>query len=475
MVCLAGGVALAKEEPTVYLIRLDGMINDAYAKAVIRKMTDAVDKGAELIILELNTGGGGVRPSLEIAEFIFTQMDVRVIAYINTKAYSGGTMVALACDEIYIDAAVGAMGDVQAIDQSGKEVPEKFEAPVRKAMSNFADQRGYPAALAEAMVAKEYEVWRIHMKDDPPGHYQYIESADLELMREEQREKIDTKELIVRKEELFTLSAKDAVEYGFAKKGVTSRKALYDELKVTDGQVQRLYLTPSERVLTVLDSFSPLFFIGGLILLFIEMTHPGFGLPGIAGLVLLGVFFVVKVTLHYARMLEILLFVAGVVLLLLEVLVIPGFGIAGIAGICLLFASVVLMMQQFTLPSTPLETDAFLRNILTVLGMFVVTAGGLLLLARYVGSVPILSRLVSRHTLAGATVASTGKGKEGATSGLLGQVGVAVTPLRPTGRAEFDERLLDVVTEGDFLEKGTPLEIIEVRGRQVVVRPYRGA
>ena len=73
------------------------------------------------------------------------------------------------------------------------------------------------------------------------------------------------------------------------------------------------------------------------------------------------------------------------------------------------------------------------------------------------------------------TVASTGKGKEGATSGLLGQVGVAVTPLRPTGRAEFDERLLDVVTEGDFLEKGTPLEIIEVRGRQVVVRPYRGA
>jgi len=225
----------------------------------------------------------------------------------------------------------------------------------------------------------------------------------------------------------------------------------------------------------VIDTFSPLFFVGGLILLFIEMTQPGFGLPGILGLVLLGVFFVVKLTLHYARLLEVLLFAAGVVLLLLEIFVIPGFGITGILGISLLFVSVVLMMQQFVVPSTPGETHALLRNVTTVVGMFLVTLLALLGLARYVGSVPVLSRLVSRYTLASATVASPGRAGEKALSELVGKTGVAVTPLRPAGRAEFGELLLDVVTEGDFLEKGTPLEVIEVHGRQVVVKPYRGA
>ncbi|MCK4375239.1 MAG: NfeD family protein, partial [Candidatus Brocadiae bacterium] len=51
----------------------------------------------------------------------------------------------------------------------------------------------------------------------------------------------------------------------------------------------------------------------------------------------------------------------------------------------------------------------------------------------------------------------------------------ALTALRPAGRAEFGDRLLDVVTEGGFIEKGARVQIVEIRGSRVVVGPYREA
>ena len=475
MLCVLVGSLQAAEAPKAYLIRLKGMINEAYAQAIIRKMREADAQGVKTIILELDTGGGTVDASMKLADFIFKDVKARVIAYVNPRAYSGGTMVAIACDEIYIDADIGMMGDVGVILMSGEELGEKFQSPVRKAMGNYADGRGYPVALAEAMVSKNHDVFRIHMKDDPPDHFRYAKDTDVELMREEDRQKIESKDLVVAKGELLTLSAKDAVKYGFARKAVENRAEFLKAVQIDESQVTRMYMTGSELVLTILDAFGPVLFVAGLILLFIEMLHPGFGLPGILGLVLLGTFFVVKVCNQYARLLEILLFVAGVVLLLIEIFFIPGFGVPGIIGIGLLFVSVVLMMQPFDWPHNPYQTEMFLRNIATVIGMFVATAVGLLLLAKYVGSVPVLNRLVTGHTMATATVSTAMTPEEQPITGLVGQVGVAITPLRPTGRAEFGDRQVDVLTEGDFLEKGAVLEVIEVKGRQVVVKVHRGA
>jgi len=45
-----------------------------------------------------------------------------------------------------------------------------------------------------------------------------------------------------------------------------------------------------------------------------------------------------------------------------------------------------------------------------------------------------------------------------------------VSILRPTGKAKFRDAIVDVVAEGDFLDKGTKIEIIEIHGKRVVVR-----
>jgi len=471
MLCVLAQSAFAQQGPKAYLIRLEGVINDAYFRATERNVNWARERGAELIILELDTPGGTIGASMELGNFLFSEEDVRIVAYINTKAYSGGTMVALACDEIYIDADLGVMGDVAPV--VGTEVlGEKIQSPVRATMRRYATKRGYPVALVHAMVTEEVEAYRLRMADDPAP--QYVTGAELEMMPEEELKNIlGQPEIISQKGRLLTLTAQEAVEYGFARQAVTSREALYDILKVKESDVQRIYLTGSERALTLLDTFSPFLFSAGLLFLFIELTRPGFGVPGIAGLACIGAFFFVKFTLHYANMLEIVLFASGMALLVVEIFLTPGFGVVGIAGVVLVFGSAVLMFQQFTWPSTPGESAAFQGNILTAMGMLVGTAVALVLLARHVGSIPGLKRLVNLTTLASSTVASPVRADEPELADLIGSVGIALTPLHPAGRAEIRDKLLDVVTEGEFLAKGTQVEVLEARSRHVVVRAHR--
>ena len=52
---------------------------------------------------------------------------------------------------------------------------------------------------------------------------------------------------------------------------------------------------------------------------------------------------------------------------------------------------------------------------------------------------------------------------------LVASKGVALTPLRPAGRAQFDEQIVDVVTEGDFVESGDQVEVLSVHGNRIVV------
>lgn len=467
---MAAQTHAAEEESQNYLIRLQGVINDAYAEALMRKMKNADDGGADLIILELDTPGGTVAASQKLGDFIFADVNARVIAYINTKAYSGGTMVALACDAIYIDEKVGMMGDVAPITGGGQEVGEKFQAPIRKTMTNYAEAKGYPKALVESMVTKEIEVYRIHLEGDPEDTFEYVRRDELEAWPEAKRQKIDQKDLIVAEGELLTLSGSEAVEHGFARKAVSSRLALYDTLKIDPGSVQRLYLSVSERILTYIDTFSPLLIMGGLLLLFLEMNQPGFGLPGILGLTCLGAFFLVKLSLHYARMLELLLFAAGIVLLLVELFIIPGFGFVGGAGILLIFVSLLLMLQQFNLPSTPSEFQAFEVNLLQVVGVFLATGLGLLALARYMGSLPFLKKLIRTETMASATLDGPDRGVVRA-SDMIGATGRTITPLRPAGKADIDGDPHEVVAEGAYIPKGTAVTVTDARGRRLVVKP----
>lgn len=145
----------------------------------------------------------------------------------------------------------------------------------------------------------------------------------------------------------------------------------------------------------------------------------------------------------------------GVIFIVLEFFVIPGFGILGLAGIVALAAGLFLL----------LGADAFAAGVVALL--FLVFIVGLWFLFKVFPETNIW-----RKKLELKLSSTTDKGyvSNQSLTHWLGKEGVAHTVLRPAGSARFDDSLVDVVTDGSFIEKGAAVKVIEVEGSRVVVR-----
>lgn len=152
------------------------------------------------------------------------------------------------------------------------------------------------------------------------------------------------------------------------------------------------------------------------------------------------------------------LLVLGFILVLLEIFVIPGLNIIGIAGLGTIGVGVLFAYRR-------LGPEAAL--IIGVLGM--AGTGALVwLLARNHG----WQRLVHSGR---ADRASGYDSAPAGLTGLVGQVGTAITALRPSGRASFGEQIVDVVSEGGFVDVDASVQVQEVHGNRVVVRAHADA
>lgn len=154
--------------------------------------------------------------------------------------------------------------------------------------------------------------------------------------------------------------------------------------------------------------------------------------------------------------LMIALLVVGVILVTLEA-VTPGFSIPGILGICSLIAGIFV-------GTTILDGAALFLLIAAVLVLIVVLVWSVYRSATRGGRI---SRLLMLNTRTGR---EEGFNSAADQSGLLGKKGMAVTTLRPTGTAELDGEDVDVVAEGAFIEKGSPVIVTKVEGFRVVVK-----
>ena len=143
------------------------------------------------------------------------------------------------------------------------------------------------------------------------------------------------------------------------------------------------------------------------------------------------------------------LILVGAALLLLET-VLPGM-IAGIAGFGCLVAGVVVAYLNF---------DVRTAN-LVFLGVVVGLTAGALCWFKFFPQSRLAKLFISQRT-----VGDIGTEKPE----LLHQTGTAFTPLRPSGTAVINGKRIDVVTEGPFVERGSPIKVVEVEGARVVVR-----
>ena len=158
--------------------------------------------------------------------------------------------------------------------------------------------------------------------------------------------------------------------------------------------------------------------------------------------------------LENVSIISIVLFIVGVGLLVVEMYE-PGFGFFGAFGIISLIACIFVTAE--TVAQGLALTAIFFVLILILLGIFLA--------------------LVSRGRLPGKLVLKESEtpdqgfvGTEDMTY-LMGKTGVVVTICRPVGNADFDGVKLEVVTKGEFIEKGETIEVVEIEGNRVVVRP----
>ena len=454
----------------VSIIPLSGMIDGGLHNSLERRADIAKKSGSDLIIFEIDTYGGRLQPAFEISEYISNIKYAKTIAFIPTKAISAGALIAISCNEIYM-APQAELGDCEPIVPSSeggyKTVGEKIQTVLRTKFRKFAEKNGYPVLLSEAMVTKEIEVYYITTEDRPEGYY--ISSRGLKEMIEEEKKKIKSKKLIIEEGQLLTMYAKEAYEYQFAKEIVEDRDSLLKSLNLDKVTTTLLETNWSEEMVRFLESIAPVLLGIGLVALWIEFKAPGFGLPGIIGILCLATVFLSKHLVGLAETPEIIIFFVGIALLAVEILVIPGFGIAGISGIIMVLIGLVLSFQDFTIPITPYDVETFVKNIFTIMCSLLGSGIAIFLLIKYMPGIPVFHRLIltaSETAQGGYVIPSQPEGGDD----LTGRKGKAVTILHPTGKIEVNNHTLDVVTDGEYIEKGQAVEIVEVRGNRIVVK-----
>lgn len=152
----------------------------------------------------------------------------------------------------------------------------------------------------------------------------------------------------------------------------------------------------------------------------------------------------------------IICFVIGIGLLILEAFM-PGFGAPGITGIVL--EVITLVMTWFE--HGPVATLAMLLIVLLVLAIAISTSLRSITKGR-----------LSKTSLVHSDTESNEEGYRSTQdlAVFMDREGVASSVLRPTGIADFDGVRLNVSSEGDYIPAGTKVRIIKIEGAKILVK-----
>lgn len=476
----------AKAGGKAVVIRLDGDVDDYTRNALFRRFAKARELGADTIILEIDTYGGLVTSGLDISRFIKNQRDLRIIAFVNDKAISAGSMIALACDEIYMvpSATMGDCAPIVPGQTLGDEERSKAVSPILPDFAESAQQNGYDPLLAQAMVQSKYVV---HYLENDAGERRFVNAADYKGLTEsgKWRPVPGVPNPVDDESTLLTVHSDLAVKVGLAKGTFGSADALAqaEGLQVLD----RLSDGAGDKIIAVLSSpivrmLLMVIFINSL---FIALKTPGTGGAEAIAVLTLVVLLGVPMLTGYAQWWMLAMVIMGIALIVFEIFVFPGHLISLLVGTLLVLIGLVLTFvgDAWQLPGSwklPQTWDALETGLYVIVGGL---ACSLLLswwLRKFLPSLPYVNRLILSDVAGRKTTVAADDEEEtepGDTWPFVGTVGKAATDLRPGGSAEFpygdDTRLTDVVCEGGFVPVGTKVVVKELRGGYALVRKVR--
>lgn len=434
---------------------------------VRHSVAQAKEHKASLIIFEIDTPGGAVGGGEEYTIGICNAIDsaapIPTAAFVKHWAWSAGVLVSISADKIVMKqiASIGAAEVVGA-----EEHQEKYTSAIRTEFKARAEKKGYPANLVMAMVDKDMEVREVTVD----GKREFLTPNEITEYRNRGKS-VEEVGLVVAKDKLLALSANDALKYGLAAAIKETREEVPALFGIKDYVFKESRPTWSEHLVMFLTSpvVSGILILVGLIAAGMSLKAPGLGLPEITAIVAFTIVFFGHYLIGLSEATEVVIFVIGIGLLAVELFLLPGFGVAGISGIVLIMLSLILAMQDFTIPDTtgaPWQWEILQRNFIVVGVAFLVAFVAFIAIVSMLPHIPVLARL----TLPAEEKESAGFTAKIDYQSLVGKTGISFTPLRPAGKIKLETgELLDVVTDSDFIGKDEQIKINQIEGNRIVV------
>ena len=467
------------------VIAVDGVINRILGEFVQREVRNAVAEGCNVLILKIDSPGG----DKDVAEHLaltLSELDstkITTVAWIPKGAWSGGALIAFGCDKILMhpDAQIGDIGVITLTEPGGQfeRAPEKIVSPFLQFAAVLAKRKNRPPALLQAMIDKDLEVFQVTNKAD--GRVTYMSEVEIQAANEEWIQGPMVPES--RKGLLLTVTGQRAHELQLADAPCRDDNELRSRLGISE----KANLTPVastwvDTLIAVLNSGVGGFLLItlGIICVYVELHLPS-GFFAILATVFFSLFFWSRFLGGTAGTLELVLFLLGMGLLALEIFVIPGFGVFGVSGILLTMASLILASHTFSGMTVTESFEESMSSLGSLAGAMVTVIAVAAVLNRFLPTIPFLNRLI----LTPPGYAPAEAGGPILNPSLLathshqapvdvGTTGVTASALRPSGKAMFGDKYLDVVSDGAYIDHGTAVEVIRVAGNRIIVRNSPG-
>jgi membrane-bound serine protease (ClpP class) len=412
----------------VYFGTIEGDIDLGLAPYVKRIVSEAEVNGASLIIFKINTFGGRVDAATQIKDAIINSK-VETIAFIDKRAISAGSLIALSCNQIVMvpGASIGA---TTVVDQAGKKQAEKAQSYMRSEMRSTAERTERRTDIAEGMVDERIEI-----------------------------------EGLVDSTQLITLTSKEAMQYGIADTILATMSEVLDYSGNSNAVVIELEVNWGENFIRFINNpiITSILMMVIMVGMFMEIKTPGWGVAGTASLIALALFFGSGYILELVSIMDILLFLIGVALIVVEIFVIPGFGVFGITGIILMIAGLFMgLITDFPL----IETELLSLAIIQLASSFILSAVMIYILAKMLPKTNIWNNLILKKGIE----ATSGYTSNKDFNHLIGLSGEALTDLRPSGTAIIEGKRYDVVTQGEYIVRESKIEVLETEGSKIVVK-----
>jgi membrane-bound serine protease (ClpP class) len=432
----------------IVVVPLRGEISPSLFMFLRRAEKAAESSGASAIIFEMNTYGGRLDSAEEITG-VLNRATIPTYTFINSNAGSAGSLIALATKHIYM-APVSAIGAAAPVLPTGEDLPvterEKTLSYWSALVRGSATRNGHNPDIGEAFMNKDKEVKIGDRVIHPKGTL-------LTMNAQEASEQINGKPLLA--------------------EGVVDSIADLSRKAGLKGNTVSIDPTGFEQLAFWITSLAPLLLLGGIIGAYLEFKIPGASLPGIISAICFALFFLGHYFAGLAGWEVVALFLLGLALVLIEILFFAHSTIVfGVIGVFLMLASILwAMIDRYPgdtfLPSGRMLAIPLLNLFLAIVAAAIVIA----LLARYLPRTSIYRRfaLITSNP-PGPSLSGTPREFAIPVALSPGRQGVSLSMLRPSGKAQFADHIVDVVTQGEFIAPETPVTVVQTDGMRVVVK-----